>query len=84
MATDLERQIRDHVSRYLAGDISMVDLDRWLWPATSDIEEIDDPVARDLTYEIILRFAEFDRGHRTEAEVKELLRPIAEPAVTGA
>ena len=40
-------------------------LDAWPWPATSEIEEVDDPAARNLTFEIILRFAEYDRGHRT-------------------
>ena len=84
MASALERDIREHVAEYLAGRLSVRELDAWLWPATSDIESIDDPAARDLTYEIILRLAEYSKGHRTEAELKEVLRPVAEPAPTAA
>jgi len=84
MASPLERAIRDHVAQYLAGHLSVRELDAWLWPATSNIEDVDDPVARDLTYEIILRLAEYSKGHRTEAELRELLRPIATPAPTAA
>lgn len=80
MVSLLELDIRDHVAQYLTGGLSVRELDAWLWPATSDIEHLDDPVARDLTYEIILRLAEYSRGHRTEADLKDVLRPIAEPA----
>lgn len=77
----LERAIRHRIGEYLGGRRSLQELDAWLWPATADIEAIDDPAARDLTYEVILRIAEYARGHRTEAEVKDLLRAaIAVPA----
>ena len=83
MASPLEREIRAHVDQYLAGEISLGELDDWLWPATADIEQIDDQVSRDLTNEIILRLAEYSHGDWTEAELKDLLRPIAAPTATG-
>ena len=72
MASPLEPAIRESIR------------DARLWPATQEIEEIDDPVARDLTYEVILRIAECDKGHRTEAEIKALLAPYAPAEVLGA
>lgn len=77
----LARAIRHQVGEYLAGRLSLQELDGWLWSATSDIEDIDDPGARDLTYEIILRVAEYSRGDRTETEVKDVLREAVAPPV---
>ncbi len=79
--SDLEPEIRDHVGRDVAGQPFVRDLDARLWPGTSDIEQMDDPVATNLTYEIMLRFTEFAKGGRTEGELNELLRPIAESIV---
>jgi len=79
MVSPLERSIREHIRDYVAGRLSLGELDDWLWPATQQIEEINDPGARDLTYEIILRIAEYDKGHRSDAEVKVLLQPFAAP-----
>jgi hypothetical protein len=55
-------------------------LDAWFWPATWDIERSNDVAAEELTWEIMLRLAEYSKGHRTEAELKDLLRPIATPS----
>lgn len=79
MATFLEQAIRAHVRDYVAGRLSLHDLDAWLWSATQDIEDADDSVVRDLTYEIVLRLAEYAKGHRGEPDVKRLLAPLTAP-----
>lgn len=79
MASPLEQAIREHVRDYVVGRLSLRELDAWLWPATQEIENVDNPGARDLTYEIILRVAEYDKGHRTDAEVMALLQAFAAP-----
>ena len=50
--------------------------------ALSVVEEHGSQVAEDLTYDIELRLAEFSGGGWTEEELKDLLRPLAEPKVT--
>ncbi len=44
--------------------------------ATWDVEKTGDQATIDLTYEIVLRLAEYSNGDCTEAELKELLRPL--------
>ena len=82
MRSPLEQAILDHLDRYLTGEWSLADFDEWFVPATLDIDHSNDPAATDLTYEIMLRVAEYDRGHRTEAQLKGILRPLTEPAVS--
>lgn len=84
MRSPLEQAILDHLNRYLTGQWSLQDFDEWFVPATWDIDRSNDQAAIDLTYETILRFAEYDRRHRTEAELKDILRPLTEPAVSHA
>lgn len=82
MRSPLEQAILDHLDRYLCGEWSLDEFDEWFVPATLDIDHSNDEAATDLTYEIILRFAEYDRGHRTEAELKDILRPLTEAAAS--
>ncbi len=84
MQASLDRAVREHLARYLRGETSLRDFDAWFVPATWEVSQERDPVAHDLTNEIYLRLAEYSNGHWTEAELKDLLRPLVKaPAVAG-
>ena len=78
MQSPLERAIRDHLDRFVAGDLALRDFNAWFVSATLNIEQANDPGAENLTWEIFLRLAEYSNGHRTLDETKELLRAFAE------
>ena len=74
MSSELATQIRGRLSRYLSGQGSLEEFDTWFTPATWDVERQGDQEAEVLADEIMLRLAEFSRGHWTEAELKARLR----------
>lgn len=76
MTQSLREAIQEHVQRYVAGDLTASEFEAWFWPATINVEQANDTRAEAMTYEIMLRLAEYSKGHWTEAELKELLRPI--------
>ncbi len=71
----------------MAGELSLQEFDAWFVPATWRVEQLDDPRAEELTWEIYLRLAEYSNGHRALAETKDLLRSraaaTAEATATG-
>ncbi len=77
MSPSLASEIRDHLARYVEGELSLSALDEWFVPATWDVDRTADRVAIDLTYEIVLRLAEYSNGDCTEQELKALLRPLS-------
>ena len=77
MRSDLEVAIREHLDRFLAGELSLQEFDAWFVPATWRVEQMNDPGAEELTWEIFLRLAEHSNGHRSLAETKDLLRSFA-------
>ena len=81
MATSLNARIRDHLADYVAGRTSLLEFDEWFIPETWDVDKSDDRPLIDLTYEIILRLAEYSSGDCSEAELKDLLRPLVTAAV---
>lgn len=78
MESSAATAIREHLVAFIDGQITIGDFDAWFVPATWDIEEADDPRAYELTNEIFLVLAEYGRGHRTEAELKSILRPLTQ------
>jgi hypothetical protein len=84
MATPLADTLRDRLRRYVVGELSLVEFDRWFVPATADVDRMDDPETTDLAYEVLLRLAEFSNGDWTETELKDLLRQTAMAAPTTA
>lgn len=74
MISPLAHNIRTQVDRYLAGDLALSAFNDWLWSATTDIETLDDPEAQELTYELILRLAEYEHGDWTKAELNDRFR----------
>ena len=77
MSISLTSDIRDRLSRYVEGETSLQAFDEWFVPATWNVDQTDDQEAIGLTYEVILRLAEFSNGDCTEPELKALLRPVA-------
>jgi hypothetical protein len=73
MNTSLEATIREHLLRYLAGDLTLQEFEDWFVPATwNQIGRVPLSTER-LIGEIELRIAEFTSGHRPEDEVREFL-----------
>ncbi|MER3437908.1 MAG: hypothetical protein C4346_10140 [Chloroflexota bacterium] len=77
MSSSLTDQLYDQLGRYLAGVQTLQELDQWFVPATWHVDPSADPELADLAGEVYLRVAEFTIGHRTEEELKTLLRGIA-------
>src|SRR5437762_2500883 len=74
----METLIRERLTRYLNGLISLRQFQEWFVPATWNVEQIHDQSAYDLTYDIELKLAEFSNGHLTENQLREELRQIAD------
>lgn len=72
----LSNAMQKHVQRYVAGDLTVSEFEAWFWPATIKVEQASDVRAEAMTYDIMLRLAEYSKGHGTEAELKDLLCPI--------
>lgn len=68
-------EILGRVARYLAGDVDLRDLDRWLVPHTWEIERWA-PENADLARTIQLLIEEFSHGDWTEEELKSHLRGV--------
>jgi hypothetical protein len=75
MNFSLELEIRDWLARYIDNTITLTAFRDWFVPATWDVERSGERGAEELSAEIELRFAEYSNGHRSEEELKDLLRP---------
>lgn len=64
---------------YLQHEVSLRDLKRFVWPALRALHHQADPDAAAIVSKAALWLAEFDRGHRTEAELRDLLRTLVPP-----
>jgi hypothetical protein len=71
-----ERQVREQISRYLAGVISVGELERDL-PDGWVLDESRDEDFRHLTLSIMGHVAEFMAGDLTEPQLKTALEPFA-------
>lgn len=68
-------QVRQHIQRYLAEDISLQDLRLWL-SMPDNVEAIaasPEQMVHDLTDRVLLLISELDYGHRDESEVRRIL-----------
>jgi hypothetical protein len=74
-ATHLEHDIRTHLAGYLAGEMSLRQLEDWLVPSTWD--EHHNPESEQLSSRILLHISEHDDGWLSEDDLKALLRPLA-------
>jgi hypothetical protein len=74
MSHSLTFAIRDRIIALLAGEISLPEFQDWLVGAKWDVEEIGDPEAIDLSYDVKLALAELSRGDISLTEFRERLR----------
>lgn len=68
-------QMREHLSGYLAGDISLDTFLEWFIPATWNAHRFDS-AARDFAYEIEGAFTEYQCEELTEKELRETLAAL--------
>ena len=80
----LEKAIRHHLIRYLAGDLSLNELQDWLVNAAWNMEATASPEAVQFAYSLELVLAEYSTGFLTPNELRSDLLEIAEPANTTA
>ncbi len=76
MPTSIDVTIRDWLARYLAGEISLPEFEEWFVPATWNRVGRGDDRLNSLIGEIELRIAELTSKHRSEDDIKALLRPL--------
>jgi len=78
----LETAIRRHLARYLAGNLTLNELQDWLVNATWTMEETASPAAVQLVYSIELVLAELSSGFLPLDQLRADLLEIAERANT--
>lgn len=78
----LEHHIRECLLRYLSGDISLTEFEKWFASETWNVDIVGDERHAQLTHEIELLLAEYTNGHWTEAELREQLQRYAEAPLT--
>lgn len=73
---ELEASVRDLISRYVAELISIRDLSEGL-PDGWDVDQAGDPDTAELVMRVVGYLAEYERGTRSESQLREALRPEA-------
>ncbi len=76
-----DKEIRQRLARYIAGEISLDQFSDWFQPVMWDIENTGNSTAINLAYQVELCLAEASNGDWTETELKNLLRPLAVPSL---
>jgi len=76
MLSSLEAALRGRVGQLSSGETSVQEFGAWFVPATWEIDPARDPISHDRASEICLRLAKYSRGHWTEAQLKDQLRPL--------
>jgi hypothetical protein len=74
MQSSLDIEIRQRLTRYLAGEISLEAFQEWFAPIAWSIPGDENWSTHELVNEIELRLAEFTSGHWTRQELGERLR----------
>ena len=81
MPSPITEQIQSALRKYLSGTSSLREFDETFLSIAWDAPESLDSQASKLRGEILLLLAEYTAGHRSESELKEQLREIAQPSV---
>lgn len=76
--TTTEVEARRYVAGYLAGTMNLRQLDEQIAPIAWDASV--DPLTREFVNAVLLHVAEYEQGHRTEAELHERLRYLVSTA----
>ena len=80
----LEKSIRNHLAAYLAGNLSLNELQDWLVGATWNANESASSDAENLAYSIELVLAEYSGGYLTPDQLRSDLHEILKSADAGA
>lgn len=78
MKSSLYLTIQEQLRRFISGEMSVDAFRDWFTPVAWDMDAVAADDARELSYEIEHRLAEFTNGDWDEQELKLLLRPFAE------
>ncbi len=78
MKSSLYLTIQEQLRRFVSGELALDAFRDWFTPATWGIDNTSTDDARELSYEIEHRLAEFTHGDWDEQELRLLLRPFAE------
>jgi hypothetical protein len=78
MKSSLYLTIQEQLRRFVAGELTLDAFRDWFTPTTWSIDNANTDDARELSYEIEHRLAEFTNGDWDEQELRLLLRPFAE------
>lgn len=78
MPHPLEFEIREHLSSYIAGEISLREFEDWFFPKTWEVDKLDDLALLDLVYQMKLDWAEFSNGDWSEVDLRRMWRSLAE------
>lgn len=70
----IDSEIRENLSRYLEGAISLREFEDWFLPGTWNIHRLGDQSAQNLAYGIGLLLAEFSNRDWTENELRQQLK----------
>jgi len=72
--SEIEKQVREMIARYVIGQISIDKFWAWLSGCAWDIEDYEDKTAEAITYDAMTLMAEFQHKHRDEASLRAELR----------
>ncbi len=78
----LDLEIRERLSRYLNGDLSLSEFQEWFVPVAWEAQGSANDITGDLLNEIELDLAEFTSGHRSEEELRGRWLPFVRGYVT--
>ena len=77
MTREIGLEIRDRLTRYLDGEISLRQFEDWFIPVAWASPQTVNQGTLELVGEIELRLAEFSNGHWTESQLRAKLEPLA-------
>jgi hypothetical protein len=75
MTSSLDQKVLEHLTRYLAGQLTVADFHRWFMPRMWDLPQAD-PASHRFSRHVALRLAEFTSDHCTESELREALSEL--------
>jgi hypothetical protein len=81
MTSSLDQEVLEHLTRYLVGDLTVVDFHRWFMPRMWELPQAD-PGSHRFSRGVALRLAEFTSDHSTESELRDALLELLPEPVT--
>lgn len=73
----LFNELTHELSRYIRGEIPLQTFHSWFAPILWKIEELGDPEAEELAYDVTLRLSEYSQGQWSEPQLKTILHDLS-------